>query len=59
MARVKKRDENKENEGFEIVIPDIDVIKTVKLTKRTKILTLDCPSGKEQVVYDLRDIKEI
>ena len=58
MTRVKKRDENKENEGFAIVIPNIDVIKTVKLTKRTKILTLDCPSGKEQVVYDLRDIKE-
>lgn len=36
----------------------VDVIKTIKITKRSKTLTLDCPFGKDQVVYDLRDVKE-
>ena len=36
----------------------VDVIKTAKITKRSKTLTLDCPFGKDQVVYDLRDVKE-
>ena len=36
----------------------VDIIKKVKITKRSKTLILDCPFGKDQVVYDLRDIKE-
>lgn len=33
----------------------VDIIKKVKITKRSKTLILDCPFGKDQVVYDLRD----
>ena len=36
----------------------VDIIKKVKITKRSKTLIFDCPFGKDQVVYDLRDIKE-
>ena len=35
----------------------VDIIQKVKITKRSKTLILDCPFGKDQVVYDLRDIK--
>ena len=35
----------------------VDVIKTAKITKRSKTLTLDCPFGKDQVVYLLEHRK--